>query len=100
MVVSHVHGTQLVAPGPSAAPVKANPGSFRVVGKSGVPAMHVGLMENGRVVFLDNVEKLYVATFAGCSACVFVRIRSSHESETNAFLFWRHSPCGWPLDQY
>lgn len=44
------------APGPQAAPL-ANPGgAFRVVGQAGVPAMHAGLLPNGRVVFLDKVE--------------------------------------------
>jgi hypothetical protein len=32
------------------------PGSFEVVGRSGVPAMHAALMPNGRVVFLDKIE--------------------------------------------
>lgn len=47
-----------VAPAPSAkpAPLSNNPGSFNVVGQSGVPAMHAALMPNGRVVFLDKVE--------------------------------------------
>jgi hypothetical protein len=43
-------------PGPSPAPQHPNPGSFAVVGSSGVPAMHAALMPNGRVVFLDKVE--------------------------------------------
>jgi hypothetical protein len=32
------------------------PGSFKVIGQSGVPAMAAGLMPNGKVVFLDKVE--------------------------------------------
>ena len=36
--------------------MNANPGSFNVVGQAGVPAMHAGLMPNGRVVFLDKIE--------------------------------------------
>ncbi|MCJ1367405.1 hypothetical protein MMC16_006538 [Acarospora aff. strigata] len=44
------------APGPSPAPANPNPGKLAVVGDSGVPAMHAGLMPNGRVVFLDKVE--------------------------------------------
>ncbi|KAF2735174.1 glyoxal oxidase [Polyplosphaeria fusca] len=44
------------APGPSPAPAAAKPGSLATVGRSGVPAMHAGLMPNGRVVFLDKVE--------------------------------------------
>ncbi|KAF2476531.1 DUF1929-domain-containing protein [Lindgomyces ingoldianus] len=44
------------APGPSPAPAAAKPGSIAIVGRSGVPAMHAGLMPNGRVVFLDKVE--------------------------------------------
>ena len=43
------------APGPSPAPI-TNGGSFAVIGQSGVPAMHAGLLPNGRVVFLDKVE--------------------------------------------
>jgi len=45
-----------VAPGPSPAPANPTPGSFAIVGRSGVPAMHAGLLPNGRVVFLDKVE--------------------------------------------
>ena len=44
------------APGPSPAPAAANPGVFNIVGQSGVPAMHAGLMPNGRVIFLDKLE--------------------------------------------
>lgn len=36
--------------------MNANPGSFAVVGQSGVPAMHAALLPNGNVVFLDKVE--------------------------------------------
>lgn len=43
-------------PGPSPAPASPNAGSFKIVGESGVPAMHAGLMPNGRVIFLDKVE--------------------------------------------
>ncbi|CAK3788036.1 galactose oxidase [Lecanosticta acicola] len=43
-------------PSPSPAPLNANPGAFRVVGDSGVPAMHAALLPNGKVVFLDKVE--------------------------------------------
>lgn len=43
-------------PGPSPAPAAPNPGNFKVVGQSGVPAMHAGLLPNGRVIFLDKVE--------------------------------------------
>jgi hypothetical protein len=45
-----------VAPGPSSAPPAPNPGSFTTVGQSGVPAMHAGLLPNGRVFFLDKLE--------------------------------------------
>ncbi|KAL8854783.1 MAG: hypothetical protein Q9221_000289 [Calogaya cf. arnoldii] len=51
------------APGPSPAPVAANPGALRILPagprgvQAGVPAMHAGLMQNGRVVFLDKVEE-------------------------------------------
>jgi hypothetical protein len=44
------------APGASPAPAAAKPGSIALKGRSGVPAMHAGLMPNGRVVFLDKVE--------------------------------------------
>lgn len=44
------------APGPSPAPAAKVPGSLKVVGQAGVPAMHAGLLPNGRVVFLDKVE--------------------------------------------
>ena len=44
------------APGPSPAPAAPVPGSFDIVGQSGVPAMHAGVMPNGRVIFLDKVE--------------------------------------------
>lgn len=42
--------------GPSSAPANPSPGSFTLIGRSGVPAMHAGLLPNGRVVFLDKVE--------------------------------------------
>ncbi|CZT11942.1 related to glyoxal oxidase precursor [Rhynchosporium graminicola] len=42
--------------GPRPAPAAPNGGTFRVVGQAGVPAMHAGLMPNGRVIFLDKVE--------------------------------------------
>jgi hypothetical protein len=44
------------APGPSPAPAAPTPGSIAIVGRSGVPAMHAGLMQNGRVFFLDKIE--------------------------------------------
>jgi hypothetical protein len=44
------------APAASPAPAAAKPGSIALKGRSGVPAMHAGLMPNGRVVFLDKVE--------------------------------------------
>lgn len=44
------------APGASPAPAAPKPGSIALKGRSGVPAMHAGLMPNGRVVFLDKVE--------------------------------------------
>lgn len=43
-------------PEPSPAPPNPHPGSFKIVGDSGVPAMHAALMPNGRVIFLDKVE--------------------------------------------
>ena len=49
-------GAGPVAPGPSPAPANPTPGSFAIIGRSGVPAMHAGLLPNGRVVFLDKVE--------------------------------------------
>jgi hypothetical protein len=42
-------------PGPTVIPVTGG-GAFAVIGQSGVPAMHAGLLPNGRVVFLDKVE--------------------------------------------
>jgi len=45
-----------VAPGPSPAPVAPNGGYFTVVGQSGVPAMHAGVLANGQVFFLDKLE--------------------------------------------
>jgi hypothetical protein len=51
-----LNGAVIPAPAPSPAPVNANPGSFNVVGQSGAPAMHAGLLPNGKVVFLDKVE--------------------------------------------
>ncbi|KZM19873.1 chitin binding [Ascochyta rabiei] len=44
------------APKASPAPAAAKPGSIVIKGRSGVPAMHAGLMPNGKVVFLDKVE--------------------------------------------
>ncbi|KAL8399530.1 hypothetical protein RB594_000062 [Gaeumannomyces avenae] len=44
------------APGPQPAPANPNPGRFDMIGSSGVPAMHAGLLPNGKVVFLDKVE--------------------------------------------
>lgn len=49
------NGGSTPAPGPSPAPI-TNSGAFAVVGQSGVPVMHAGLMPNGRVIFLDKVE--------------------------------------------
>ncbi|KAI9767357.1 MAG: hypothetical protein M1840_005767 [Geoglossum simile] len=51
-----IGGAKPQAPGPSPAPANPNPGSFNVVGQSGVPAMHAGLLPNGRVFFLDKIE--------------------------------------------
>ena len=36
--------------------MNAIPGTFEVVGNSGVPVMHAALLPNGRVVFIDKVE--------------------------------------------
>ncbi|KAL8937199.1 MAG: hypothetical protein Q9216_004542 [Gyalolechia sp. 2 TL-2023] len=53
----------VAAPGPSPAPANPNPGTLRILPGSapnvqaGVPAMHAGLMQNGRVIFLDKVEE-------------------------------------------
>ena len=43
-------------PRPKAAPDNPVPGSFKVVADSGVPAMHVALLPNAKVLFLDKVE--------------------------------------------
>lgn len=51
-----VNAPSVPAPGASPAPAAAKPGSIAIKGRSGVPAMHAGLMPNGRVVFLDKVE--------------------------------------------
>ncbi|KAF2867976.1 glyoxal oxidase N-terminus-domain-containing protein [Massariosphaeria phaeospora] len=51
-----LNGAVIPAPGASPAPAAAKPGSIAIKGRSGVPAMHAGLMQNGRVVFLDKVE--------------------------------------------
>jgi hypothetical protein len=51
-----LNGVTVDAPGPAPAPANANPGSFEVVGQSGVPVMHAALMPNDRAVFLDKVE--------------------------------------------
>ncbi|KAF2757542.1 galactose oxidase [Pseudovirgaria hyperparasitica] len=44
------------APGPRPAPIHSNPGSFKQIADSGVPAMHAGLLPNGKVAFYDKVE--------------------------------------------
>lgn len=51
-----LNGVTESAPEASAAPANAVQGSFEVVGRSGVPAMHAGLLPNGKVIFLDKVE--------------------------------------------
>lgn len=51
-----VNAPSVPAPGASPAPAAAKPGTLTIKGRSGVPAMHAGLMPNGRVVFLDKVE--------------------------------------------
>lgn len=51
-----LQGAVTPAPGPKAAPANLIPGSFDIVGQSGVPAMHAALLPNGRVVFLDKIE--------------------------------------------
>ncbi|RKF61376.1 Aldehyde oxidase GLOX [Erysiphe neolycopersici] len=43
-------------PDPKPAPLAPNPGSFRVIGMSGVAVMHAGLMPNGKVFFLDKLQ--------------------------------------------
>lgn len=48
--------TIIIAPLQKAIPKNNLPGSFAVVGQSGVPVMHAALMQNGRVMFLDKVE--------------------------------------------
>ncbi|CBX94899.1 similar to glyoxal oxidase [Plenodomus lingam JN3] len=51
-----LNGATVPAPGPSPAPAAPKPGTLEIKGRSGVPAMHAGLMPNGKVVFLDKVE--------------------------------------------
>ncbi|KAF8244680.1 glyoxal oxidase [Wilcoxina mikolae CBS 423.85] len=48
-------GEEAPGPGPTQAPVTGG-GKFDIIGQSGVPAMHAGLMPNGRVFFLDKIE--------------------------------------------
>ncbi|KAK0661476.1 Aldehyde oxidase GLOX [Lasiodiplodia hormozganensis] len=50
------NGASEQAPGASPAPAAPTPGTFEVVGDSGVPVMHAGLLPNGKVCFLDKVE--------------------------------------------
>jgi len=50
------NGAVVAAPGASPAPAAAKPGTIAIKGHSGVPAMHAGLLQNGKVVFLDKVE--------------------------------------------
>ncbi|KAF2856855.1 carbohydrate-binding module family 18 [Plenodomus tracheiphilus IPT5] len=51
-----VNAPSVAAPAASPAPAAPKPGSIVIKGRSGVPAMHAGLMQNGKVVFLDKVE--------------------------------------------
>lgn len=51
-----VNAPAVAAPKASPAPAAAKPGTIQIKGRSGVPAMHAGLMPNGKVVFLDKVE--------------------------------------------
>ncbi|OSS46059.1 hypothetical protein B5807_08234 [Epicoccum nigrum] len=51
-----VNAPAVPAPKASPAPAAAKPGTIQIKGRSGVPAMHAGLMPNGKVVFLDKVE--------------------------------------------
>lgn len=46
----------LPAPGPQAAQQHPHPGTFSIVGDTGVPVMHAALLPNGKVNFLDKVE--------------------------------------------
>ncbi|KAK9474286.1 glyoxal oxidase N-terminus-domain-containing protein [Dipodascopsis tothii] len=41
---------------PLASNETTEPGTFDIVGRSGVPAMHAGLLPNGKVFFLDKLE--------------------------------------------
>lgn len=51
-----LNGAAVAAPSASPAPANDVIGTFDIVGDSGVPAMHAGLMPNGKVIFLDKVE--------------------------------------------
>ncbi|KAF2022100.1 carbohydrate-binding module family 18 [Aaosphaeria arxii CBS 175.79] len=51
-----LNGPMVPVPGPSPAPAAPKPGTLEIKGRSGVPAMHAGLLPNGKVVFLDKVE--------------------------------------------
>lgn len=46
----------IVAPGPQAAAPHEQPGTFEIVGDTGVPAMHAAELPNGRILYLDKVE--------------------------------------------
>jgi hypothetical protein len=70
------------APGPSPAPAAPNGGYFNIVGQSGVPAMHAGLMENGRVFFLDKLENYtQLRTADG-----YYAMSSEYDPETNTVV--------------
>lgn len=51
-----VNAPAIPPPAASPAPVALKPGTLEIKGRSGVPAMHAGLMPNGKVAFLDKVE--------------------------------------------
>jgi len=69
-------------PGPRPAPLSTNPGSFDIIGQSGVPAMHAALMPNGRVMFLDKVENYTQITLPDG----YYAYSSEYDPETNTFI--------------
>jgi hypothetical protein len=62
---------------PIPAPRNEAPGDFKVVGDSGVPAMHTALMPNGNVVFLDKIENHTKLQVDKRRVCLLVRMGSS-----------------------
>ncbi|KAK9491770.1 glyoxal oxidase N-terminus-domain-containing protein [Lipomyces doorenjongii] len=73
-----------LAPGEAAAAVARgdDAGKFEIVGQSGVPAMHAGLLPNGKVVFLDKVEN-YTQIKLGTG---YYAYSSEYDIESNTYV--------------